>query len=80
MKIPSRETVEAIRRQYPEGTRIQVVQMHDRYNPVPPGTKGTVRMVDDMGTIHPIFDNGRTLGLIVDADDFIIIENEVSDT
>ena len=39
----------------------------------PPGTKGmrgTVRLVDDMGTIHMNWDNGRTLGLVPGEDSF----------
>jgi hypothetical protein len=38
----------------------------------PPGTKGTVRIVDDMGTVHCDFDNGRRLGLIPGEDSFRI--------
>ncbi len=49
---------------YPPGTRIVLGEMSDPYAPVPPGTRGTVKFVDDMGGIHPQWDNGRTLGLI----------------
>ena len=37
---------------------------------VPSGTRGTVMLVDDAGTIHPKWDNGRTLGVIPNVDDF----------
>jgi hypothetical protein len=37
---------------------------------VPSGTKGTVICVDDMGTIHMKWDNGRSLGLIPEEDSF----------
>ena len=30
-------------------------------------------MVDDAGTIHPKFDNGRTLGIIVGEDEFKVL-------
>ena len=33
-------------------------------------TRGTVSFVDDAGTIHPIWDNGRTFGVIVGQDNF----------
>ena len=35
---------------------------------VPPGTLGTVRSVDDAGTIHVHWDNRTRLGLIRDRD------------
>ena len=31
MMFPSRETVERVRRQYPAGTRVELVSMDDRY-------------------------------------------------
>lgn len=68
------KTLESIKHRYPEGTRIELISMEDPYAPILPGTKGTVRFVDDMGTIHMKWDNGRTLGLIYGEDTFIIIE------
>lgn len=59
---------------YPKGTRIELISMDDPYAPLEPGTKGTVVHVDDMGTIHMQWDNGRTLGLIPGEDDFKVIE------
>ena len=42
MKFPSREIVERIRREYPAGTRVELVRMDDAQAP-PAGTKGTVK-------------------------------------
>ena len=75
MRIPNRDTVEQIKKKYPPGTRIELISMKDPYSPVPPGTRGTVQMVDDAGTIHPKFDNGRTLGIIVGEDEFIVLDS-----
>ena len=75
MKYPGRDTVEQIKKKYPPGTRIELISMKDPYSPVPPGTRGTVRMVDDAGTIHPKFDNGRTLGIIVGEDEFMVLDS-----
>jgi hypothetical protein len=47
--------------------------MGDDPHPIPPGTTGTVRIVDDMGTVHCNFDNGRRLGLIPGVDKFCIL-------
>ena len=68
-------TVERIKRAYPEGTRIQLDQMGDDPNPIEPGTKGTVDFVDDIGTVHCRFDNGRYLGLVAGEDWFHEIED-----
>lgn len=55
---------------YPPGTRIMLLQMGDDPRPVEPNTRGTVRAVDDMGTLHCDFDNGRQLGLVPGEDSF----------
>lgn len=68
-KCFSKEELELIRERYPVGCRLVVYAMEDP-RPILPGTKGTVRCVDDMGTVHCNFDNGRRLGLIPGIDSF----------
>ena len=58
------------KKSYPAGTRIQLDFMSDDPNPVPAGTKGTVIAVDDIGTVHCEFDNGRCLGICPEVDAF----------
>lgn len=55
---------------YPPGTRLVLLQMGDDPRPVEPNTRGTVSVVDDMGTLHCNFDNGRQLGLVPREDSF----------
>lgn len=74
----SREQVERIKASYPEGTRIAVDYMGDDPRPIAPGTTGTVQCVDDIGTIHCAFDNGRHLGLVPGEDGFHKIQQEQS--
>ena len=62
--------IEYYKKQYPAGTRIVVEMMGNDPRPIPPGTRGTVRIVDDMGTVHVDWDNGRRLGLIPGEDSF----------
>lgn len=62
MRFPSKETVERIRKEYPVGTRVELVQMDDPQAP-PVGTKGTVRGVDDIGSIMVAWDNGCGLSV-----------------
>ena len=51
MRQPSKEVVDYLREQYPEGTRIALVHMgDDPYSRLIPGDRGTVQHVDDMGT------------------------------
>lgn len=65
-----RRIAESTKKLYPPGTRIELLSMKDPYAPVPAGTRGTVKFVDDMGTIFPEWDNGRTLGIVPGEDSF----------
>ena len=76
----NKENVERLRQRYPEGTRICLDQMNDDPFPVESGTFGKVDHVDDAGTLHCIFDNGRTLGVIPGVDDFHVIREESEQT
>ena len=61
--------VAATRLNYPPGTRLELISMDDP-QAIPPGSRGTVDHVDDMGTIHMRWDNGRSLGLVPREDSF----------
>ena len=69
----NRRQVERIKERYPIGTRIELLSTMDDVQGVERGTKGTVVGVDDMGTIHMKWDNGRGLGLIPGEDNFIVL-------
>lgn len=68
MKIPSKETIENVRRQYPVGSRVELVKMDDPQAP-PIGTKGTVRGVDDTGSILVNWDSGGSLNVLFGVDE-----------
>jgi hypothetical protein len=56
--------------------RIELIATTDPYTTLRPGDKGTVDFVDDMGTIHVIWDNGSHLGLVPGEDQYKLLENE----
>ena len=67
MTFPRHEEVLRIRKQYPAGTRVELVKMDDPQAP-PIGTKGTVRGVDDIGSIMVDWDNGCGLSVAFGVD------------
>lgn len=65
------------KKMYLPGTRLMLLHMDDPHCPVEEGTRGTVRFVDDLGTIHMNWDNGRSLGIVPDRDSFrMLTESE----
>lgn len=68
-----RKMVNFIKEQYPPGTRIRLNSMEDPYTPIAPGTEGEVDFVDDIGTIHMKWDNGRALGIVPGEDSFSVL-------
>ena len=68
MKLPNDNIVNSIKEQYPPGTRVMLTGMDDPYTTLCPGDRGTVRVVDDIGTIHVDWDSGSGLGLAYGED------------
>ena len=71
-----REQAKRSRELYPPGTRIELLGMDDPFAPIEPGTRGTVRMVDDAGQLHMQWDNGRTLAVVPGEDSFRKLTDE----
>ena len=67
MMLPRHEEVLRIRKQYPAGTRVELVKMDDVQAP-PVGTKGTVKGVDDIGSLLIDWDNGCGLNAVYGED------------
>ena len=68
-----RKMANFIKEQYPPGTRIRLNSMEDPYAPIAPGTEGVVDFVDDVGTIHMKWNNGRSLGIVPGEDSFSVL-------
>ena len=75
-----RRQAERYKHDYPAGTRVMLLSMGADPNPVADNTRGTVLHVDDIGTVHCSFDNGRSLGLVPGEDSFRkLTEQELKD-
>ena len=65
----SQKNLKQLKEEYPRGCRVELVHMDDPYNTrLVPGCKGTVRCVDDIGTIHVSWDCGSSLGIVYGED------------
>ena len=73
MQFPSKAEIVALRKQYPIGTKVELVSMNDKQAP-PAGTVGRVWGVDDAGSILVRWENGSSLSLIPEADEFKVLE------
>ena len=63
----SDECLAQLRKQFPAGSRVELVKMDDPQAP-PVGTKGTVRGVDNIGSVMVSWDNGCGLSIAYGED------------
>ena len=68
----SREEIKQIKEQYPKDTQVRLFSMKGEPQ-MPSGMSGKVRMVDDIGQIHVLWENGSTLPINTEEDQFEII-------
>ena len=73
MRFPNKEQIELLRKKYPTGTRVELLQMEDMHAP-PRGTKGTVYGVDDTGSLLVHWDNGSGLNVIYGVDSCRVVQ------
>lgn len=66
----SRQTLERLRKEYPAGTRVELIRLDDPYRKIPSGTIGTVEFVDDAGQLHTVWDEHGALAMIYGVDEW----------
>lgn len=64
---PRQETIDRLRKEYPAGTRVELVEMDDLHAPAV-GTLGTVIAVDDIGSLIMEWDDGSSLNVVYGED------------
>lgn len=69
------DEIEAIRFQYPQGTKIRMIHMDDP-QAIPEGTEGEVEFVDDGGMLHMKWENGSGLAIDVFEDTFEVLKQD----
>lgn len=69
MKQIKPEMLQALKSQYPPGTRVELVRMEDPYTKLKPGDQGSVSFIDDTGTIFVNWDSGSRLGVVFGEDE-----------
>ena len=70
MKFPNKAYLEQLRKQYPKGTKLQLISMRNEKYPILPGTVGEVTHIDDIGNILVRWQNGSSLAIIPEVDSF----------
>ena len=63
-----------LKKYFKSGTRVMLIRMSDPYTNLRLGDRGTVTLVDDIGTIHVNWDRGSTLGVVFGEDECLRIE------
>ena len=64
----TKNILEGLRKQYPVGSRVELLKMEDIQAP-PIGTQGTVKGIDDIGSIMVSWDNGSSLSVVYGEDE-----------
>ena len=64
-----KETLARLREEYTEGCRVELTKMSDPFRTdLVPGCRGTVKFVDDTGSIHVSWDIGSSLAVVYGED------------
>ena len=68
MRAMPLEILASLRERFPQGARVELLRMDDPQAPAI-GTRGTVRGVDDSGSIMVAWDSGGSLNVLFGVDE-----------
>ena len=68
------EMLKQLKEYYTSGTRVMLIRMSDPYTNLRLGDRGTVTLVDDIGTIYVNWDCDSSLGVVFGEDECRRIE------
>lgn len=71
------EKIERIKESYLPGMRIRLIKMDDFQAP-PVGTEGTIRGVDDIGSVMVAWDNGSSLSVALGEDEIELVSKPIT--
>ena len=73
----SAEEIKRIKETYLPGMRIRLIKMDDFQAP-PVGTEGTIRGVDDIGSVMVGWDNGSSLNVVLGEDEIEFVGRPIT--
>lgn len=68
----TQKEVREIKEKYLPGMKIELIRMEGE--DIPRGIVGTVRSVDDIGQIHMVWENGSSLAINTEVDEFKVLD------
>lgn len=68
-----RKAIEQAKATYLAGMRVRLIKMDDIQAP-PIGTEGTVKGVDDIGSVMVAWDNGSGLNVVLGEDEIEVVK------
>lgn len=64
----TKKRLELLRKNFPIGTRVELIKMDDPYSNLKPGVQGVITGIDDVGTVFVSWSCGSSLGLVYGED------------
>ena len=62
------------------GDRLELIRSADEFTSLAPGARGTVSLVDALGTVHMDWDDGGHLGLVLEEDRAYLVLDLIKDS